>query len=675
MALTGSFSGSIRDGKYTLRVDWNATQNVADNTSTITCNHYLVIASNYWVDVNSRSNSTVIDGASIGWTSPAVDRGGSTVHLGSVSRTVAHNGDGTKSLSISATYNIQMSAGGTYWSSINASTSVTLDTIPRTSKPTLSTSTPTMGTAFTIYTNRASTAFTHTLTYHFGTRTGTIATGVTSSASWTIPEAFADQIPNNSQGIGRIYCKTYSGGTLIGEESVGFTASVPIGMCPSLTYTIAEAGGITLGVYVQGKSRVKIALTSYGVYGSTIRSYSIQANGTTYTSSTATTGYLGTAGSNTITMRATDSRGRTTTKTASINVVAYSAPWVNTLTANRCREDGTADDQGAYAKVSTSGGITAISGNARALRIEYRKTGASGYTRKDIDLTAYTWNTSVILPNIDIDSSWEIRAVATDTFGSTVKAVSLSTAAVTVDYRAGGKGVAFGKVAEYDRTVEIAPEWKLRMTGRDFVPYQASVIPDYTDLNDLVIDGDYCCTSNSSAGTISNCPSARAFYLKVRHNGTMVMHDLQLYDNASRYYRTYYDWSDTWVPWSTYFPSDASFARECHSAVLINGAENLDGNADSDFSMRYTRTGRVVSIHGIIDKWPAADRNMFVLPEGFRPAWRVFPTIMVQDYAGRNKQLYTSTIYEDGGVRMSYGCPACTDGSNWLMYDATFIAK
>lgn len=36
MASSGSFSGSIRDGHYKLRVDWSQSKNVSDNTSTIT---------------------------------------------------------------------------------------------------------------------------------------------------------------------------------------------------------------------------------------------------------------------------------------------------------------------------------------------------------------------------------------------------------------------------------------------------------------------------------------------------------------------------------------------------------------------------------------------------------------------------------------------------------------
>ena len=42
MASSGSFSGSIHSGHYVLRVDWSQSQNISDNTSTITCKLYLV---------------------------------------------------------------------------------------------------------------------------------------------------------------------------------------------------------------------------------------------------------------------------------------------------------------------------------------------------------------------------------------------------------------------------------------------------------------------------------------------------------------------------------------------------------------------------------------------------------------------------------------------------------
>ena len=62
MASSGSFSGSIRDGHYKLRVDWSQSKNVSANTSTVTCKLYLV---NDWsLNISGRSDNTcTIDGS------------------------------------------------------------------------------------------------------------------------------------------------------------------------------------------------------------------------------------------------------------------------------------------------------------------------------------------------------------------------------------------------------------------------------------------------------------------------------------------------------------------------------------------------------------------------------------------------------------------------------------
>ena len=51
-----------------------------------------------------------------------------------------------------------------------------------------------LGTAITIYTNRPSTAATHTLTYSFAGTTGTIATGINTALSWTPPLSLAARL-------------------------------------------------------------------------------------------------------------------------------------------------------------------------------------------------------------------------------------------------------------------------------------------------------------------------------------------------------------------------------------------------------------------------------------------------------------------------------------------------
>ena len=131
MASSGSFSGSIRDGHYKLRVDWSQSKNVSANTSTVTCKLYLV---NDWsLNISGRSDNTcTIDGSAQTFSSPAISTTGTHL-LGTVSRTVNHASDGSKSLAISAVFQIRATLSGTYYGTITASANITLDSIPRAS--------------------------------------------------------------------------------------------------------------------------------------------------------------------------------------------------------------------------------------------------------------------------------------------------------------------------------------------------------------------------------------------------------------------------------------------------------------------------------------------------------------------------------------------------------------
>lgn len=131
MASSGSFSGSIHSGHYVLRVDWTQTKNVSVNTSTITAKAYLV---NDWsLSINARSdNKVTIDGTAQTYASPAISSTGTHL-LGTVTQTVNHGSDGTKSLAMSAVFYIRATLSGTYYESITASANITLDSIARAS--------------------------------------------------------------------------------------------------------------------------------------------------------------------------------------------------------------------------------------------------------------------------------------------------------------------------------------------------------------------------------------------------------------------------------------------------------------------------------------------------------------------------------------------------------------
>lgn len=208
MASSGSFSGSIRSGHYKLLVEWSQSKNMSANQSTVTCKLYLV---NDWsLSINGRSdNSCTIDGNKKLFISPGISSTGTHL-LGTVSQVVNHASDGTKSLTISVVFYIRASLSGTFYESITASATITLDSIARASS--VSATSVDMGAASTISISRASSSFTHTLTYSFGTATGTIATKTTATkVSWTPSLSLASQIPSATSGVCTITCTTYNG--------------------------------------------------------------------------------------------------------------------------------------------------------------------------------------------------------------------------------------------------------------------------------------------------------------------------------------------------------------------------------------------------------------------------------------------------------------------------------
>ena len=141
--------------------------------------------------------------------------------IASGSLKISHNADGTKSFKLSCeagvySYAVNVSASGTH----------TLNTIPRASS--VSATSVNMGSATTISISRASSSFTHTLSYTFGSAKGTIITKTAStSVSWTPALTLANQIPSTTSGTCTITCDTYNGSTKIGTKTCTLTLTVP----------------------------------------------------------------------------------------------------------------------------------------------------------------------------------------------------------------------------------------------------------------------------------------------------------------------------------------------------------------------------------------------------------------------------------------------------------------
>lgn len=115
-------------------------------------------------------------------------------------------------------------------------------TIPAKSTPSASIGTVQMGDKVDIYTNRKSTAYTHTLTYEMGDASGTIDTDVEGGRTWTVPKSLVEYTEKQTSGICTITCKTYNGTLLVGTATSQIILVVPSATVPTLSATSIVLG-------------------------------------------------------------------------------------------------------------------------------------------------------------------------------------------------------------------------------------------------------------------------------------------------------------------------------------------------------------------------------------------------------------------------------------------------
>lgn len=509
MATSGTIQKAIRTG-YRLQIAWSITQNVANNTSSVTAKVQLVsTGSSYTINSSaSKSGSLTINGTKYSFTFTAALSGNQTKTIYTKTVTVAHNADGTKTCAFSATAGINVTLSGTYYGNVTASGNGVFNTIPRATTPTVSASSVNMGSSITINMPRASSSFDHTLTYKFGSATGTIGSDLGTSKAWTVPLSLASQIPKGTSGTRTITCKTYNGSTLIGTKTVTFKAVVPASVVPTISsVAVADTNSnyaAQFGSLVQNKSKAKFIITAAGAYGSTVTAYKTVIEGKTYTGASPTTAVLTGSGNVTAKITVTDSRGRTATVDKTFNRIPYSSPKITVLNAFRSNAEGNADYEGLNAAIAAAFSIAAASNkNTSSYKIEYRAKTATSWEQLAIG-SGYTYDQSIITDAIfGIDSSFEIRLTVTDYFGGASKTVELPTAFTLLDFNASGRGLAFGKVSEMAEAVEFAlPAYFSHAETPSSVKY----LENGQDLDDVMDAGFYAIPNTAVAGSLLNKP-------------------------------------------------------------------------------------------------------------------------------------------------------------------------
>lgn len=380
------------------------------------------------------------------------------------------------------------------------------------------------------------TRYVHTVTYRFGSLTGTIASKTTSrSIDWQIPTTLYAQIPNSTSGTMTITVETfcpyfYSEGTdadtsdiyktlSLGTKETTVTVTVPASIKPSIgTVTLSDMDttirgssnsifikdGVTdtNGGFVSGKSVLSVAVQASGSQSSVIRSVSIsapQAGNTTLTDSTTvgndgvftvdTMRYLYPpnlgATANTVTITATDSRGRTATKTVNYYAGQYMPASINQFDVYRCDSSGAEKNDGTYLHIeldlNTGYGQQGVKLRNQAssyFKISYKKTtastytqlvnsstGASSFTIKNASGTTITAaslkgqtplyadmiSTSAIMDPLE---AYEFK-LEMFSYESITTTARLGTTFVLMDFGSEGKSIALGKISEDEGELEI----------------------------------------------------------------------------------------------------------------------------------------------------------------------------------------------------------------------------
>lgn len=465
MATSGSGSSRVDSTGYiTLRLSWQQlSQDVGANRTRIRLT-LQVITNQYGAMYGSASLPWSINCNGSNGGSWNIQTGANTTRtIGTRDVDIYHdsNGNGSFSASASATFNMNFNG---WVGSVGVSVSGTLNSIARASTVSVS-GTLTTGNTITINTNRASGSFTHTIRMNYGYKDIETFTGVGASVQSKLPtDKYAPMCTDReSRGLW-IYCKTFNGGTQIGSETM---TSVTLKVADSAKPTISSVSVVDdsgyhskYGGYVQGKSELRATISAAGAYGSTIKSVTSTINGRSITGTSIGIGTVDTSGSTQLTTKVTDSRGRTASKTTTLNFLAYSAPKFASVTATR-----TPTSESSTVRLALKGSTTNLGNkntNTATVTIERRQQGQSTWTQVNSADRGVSWNYTYDMANMTSDLPWEVRVTATDQLGTVTRTIiSVATDEPILDFKADGTGVAVGTIAMDPETFDIG--WRQHM--------------------------------------------------------------------------------------------------------------------------------------------------------------------------------------------------------------------
>ena len=661
------FSNSSNSLYLNVYIDEVSTD-VSANTSTI--NWQLTVSRyTYYHTFNKQGDSTLsltLDGQNVHSSNPIWEVWDGEVTLASGSNTISHNSDGRKTLPFSCTFNPNNGLHGT----ITVSGNLGLTAIPRSSS--VSVSAGVIGSAVTININRQSSSFKHTVRYSWAGKSGTIATNVDTSTSWTIPLDFANDIPNSASGTGTVYVDTYSGSTKTGTQSTTLTASVPANVKPTFTgISLSDLNGAAQNLipngntFIQVISNIKVAFNgAVGSYGSSITGYYAEIVGKNQSTSSngGSLGIMNYHGTIKIRASVSDSRGRwSDAREVSVTVLEYFAPALSFSIARTGSTSSTltVTRNAKIAPLAVSGSQK----NSMRLTFKVARLGNNSYTVDNGPATG-SWTSISNLVNSQANlagnylanQSWVVIGALEDKFTRTEFMVNVATESVVLSYDRSGVGV--NKIRE---------RGALDVKGDIFANNQPIQQYQLTQNNGKVLNAerdwnDYINTGLFMGSNLQNAPQGGNTWKHVqvfKHNDNWVVQ--VAYDFFSQVIAVRAKINGSWNAWKYLATKDDiqkyTQGTPWQNLTLQNGWQHhpeyekvqCSKTFDGIVYLRGTCKGGKTTRESII----------FTLPENFRPSTALFKTVLNSDYGPAVVGIYPGgTVVAKGNI-----------DATWLNFD------
>lgn len=484
-------SASVADNTSKVNIKWTSTQSGEshnDNTRT----------AYYWISINGGAETK----NSVSYTLPA----GTTKTILNKTITVKHKDDGTGTVKVRAWMDTRISYGVT-----EPSKSITLTTIPRaTSLDSLACDTSYFTGKLTYKYTPKSSAFYNRCnislnvdgeyiavrSINLGRKTAAQQTATVTLESGELANIYT-KLPNSKKGTLRFTFRTYSDAAYsnqIGDASykeIELTIPWEPATRPYLNMNLEPVHSLPSdfdGLYVQGKTKLKVTLTAEGRYEADIKSRRVSLYGTEHdTGTTYTSGYLSKYGEFPVSGYVKDSRGYENSVTEDITILAYSKPKLIDVEASRCYKDGTLADDGTYLKIKAKRSYSQVKAdgvqkNFCLIRYRYKAASASKYGDWVTILTGGNLSSdqveteALLEGTLAIDTTYRVQVQALDTIGDYAETV-ITVPTDTVHNHKAKNGWGFGKYCEGENLLDCA--WDAHFHGEVLIGDTGMTLKDY----------------------------------------------------------------------------------------------------------------------------------------------------------------------------------------------------